>query len=647
MFEDPGLLLLLIPALPLAASALIALLGPGLLRRHSHWPCVLAAGLSCLLALDLCRAVLAGQTGAWSFGPWFESGGLDISLRLRADGLSALLALTVTFVGTLIVIFSIGYMSEDPGYPRFFAEMALFLAAMTGLVLADNYLLLYGCWEGVGLCSYLLIGFWFERPAAAAASRKAFLVTRLGDVGLFLGLMLLWARCGSLDYEAVFGQAATLEPGTRTLICLLLLCGAVGKSAQFPLHVWLPDAMEGPTPVSALIHAATMVTAGVYLLARSLPLFAPAPQVQLVVALVGGLTALLGALQALVQTDLKRLLAYSTISQLGYMFLALGSGLSDVALSGLAASAAIFHLFTHAFFKALLFLAAGSIMHALGGVIDLRRFRGLRQRLPGTHLTFLCGAAALAGVPLVTSGFWSKDDILQTTWAAAASPQAALPYSLLFILALATAGLTAFYTFRAYFLAFWGTEELPAEAAGHAHESPLVMLLPLVVLALGALALGGLLGPTGYFEEFLEHHWLAATPGASRPREVPSRDGLVPVLSALAALAGLAGAWVCYVQQPALPQQLAARWPRLTALLRHRFYLDEIYTILVVRPLEGLAFCCRAVDQHVVDGLVDLVAQVPAWLGQALRPIQNGLVQFYALLMLLGLTGFLLAVLLR
>ncbi|HEY7428758.1 MAG TPA: NADH-quinone oxidoreductase subunit L, partial [Gemmataceae bacterium] len=406
----------LIPALPLASAVVTGLIGPRLLRRHSHWPCILSTAGACVVAIMTFLAVQhgieadpEGQPHAISvYYEWIKVGeagagrGVDVGFSLNADALSAMMVVMVTFVGTLIAIYSVGYMHGDEGYARFFAEVSLFVFSMTTLVLADNFALLYLGWEGVGLCSYLLIGFWFTKPSAADAARKAFLVTRIGDMGLLLGILLLWSRFGyhHLDYQHIFGyvqaadKAGTLDYGLLTTACLLLMCGAVGKSAQFPLHVWLPDAMEGPTPVSALIHAATMVTAGVYLIARCTPLFMLAPAAQVVVATLGGITALLAALIALTQNDLKRVMAYSTLSQLGYMFMALGSGVAikEHSLVTFAVLAAMFHLFTHAFFKALLFLSSGSVMHAMGNVIDMRRFGGLRKVLPTTHWTFLCGA---------------------------------------------------------------------------------------------------------------------------------------------------------------------------------------------------------------------------------------------------------------
>jgi proton-translocating NADH-quinone oxidoreductase chain L len=664
MFKlDP--ILMMIPVLPLVGAGLITLLGPRLLRGQSHWPCILGAAGACVLSFIVLFTV--GQTAddklpAHTFYyTWFQAGDVDVGFSLRADGLTAVMLVTVTFVGTLIAIFSVGYMRDDPGYPRFFAEISLFLFSMTGLVLADNFILLYAFWEGVGLCSYLLIGFWYTKPAAAAAARKAFLVTRLGDIGLFIGILLIWFgfstadnfSLASLDFGTVFAHAALQDPVVITGACLLLFCGAVGKSAQFPLHVWLPDAMEGPTPVSALIHAATMVTAGVYLVARCMPLFALSPEAQLVVAVIGGLTALLAALMAVTQTDLKRILAYSTVSQLGFMFLALGSGVSSQRLAGLAVTAAIFHLFTHAFFKALLFLGSGSVMHAMGGVIDLRRFSGLRRVLPITHWTFLCGAAALAGVPLL-SGFWSKDEILAVTMEASQS-SVGLPiapaffratYLVLFVLALVTAGLTAFYTFRAYFRTFWGEENIPPEAGHHAHESPPVMTGPLIVLAVGALSVGLAFGPTGLFAHYLEDKWTRN----ALPTLVPQAHHfnlVVMLASSAVALGGVTLAWWFYIRRPQVPAELVRAMPGAYELSRNRFYLDELYVAFLVRPLSGLAYVARVFDQYIVDGLVDLFARVPQLLGYLVRPIQNGLVQFYALVMVLGLAGFLLSVLLR
>ncbi|MBI3407818.1 MAG: NADH-quinone oxidoreductase subunit L [Planctomycetes bacterium] len=658
MFSDPRYYLWLIPALPLLAAAVIGVLGKAILRDRSHWLCIGGAIGACILSFMTLSAVsglegdrIDGHRCIRIYYTWFHAGNVDIPFSLQADGLTAVMLVTVTFIGSLIAIYSVGYMHGDPGFPRFFAAVSLFLASMTLLVLANNFIVLFAAWEGVGLCSYLLVGFWYAKPSAADAARKAFLVTRLGDVGLFLGILLIWVNFGySLEYDVVFERARSFDNhGLLVVICLLLFSGAVGKSAQFPLHVWLPDAMEGPSPVSALIHAATMVTAGVYLVARCTPLFGQAPEAQLVVACIAAGTALLAALIALTQSDLKRVLAYSTISQLGYMFLALGSGTMDHRLAAVAVTAAIFHLFTHAFFKALLFLGAGSVMHAMGGIIDMRRFSGLRRLLPVTHWTFLCGAGALAGIPLL-SGFWSKDEILAVTKQAGQPGSFASGiYLLLFFIGVATAGLTGFYTFRAYFLTFWGEEKVPHEAGHHAHESPPVMTLPLCVLAVGAVGAGLVFGPTGWFGGFLEEHWV----NPEFPRRLLSdraehaHDYLVMLFSSIVALTGVGAAYWMYVRQPALADSLARAWTGLYELSRNKFYLDDFFYSMIVKPLTVLALLARVVDQYIVDGLVDLVGQVPAFIGYAVRPVQNGLVQFYALLMALGVGGFFLAILLR
>jgi NADH-quinone oxidoreductase subunit L len=599
---------------------------------------------------------------------------VDAGFTLRADALTAMMLVMITFIGSFIAIYSVGYMHGDEGYARFFAEIALFIFMMTTLVMADNFLLLYLGWEGVGLCSYLLIGFWFTKPAAAAAARKAFLVTRIGDMGFLLGILLIWYSFGHLDYRSIFDAAQSQEKEgvlnhhLMEAICLLLFCGAVGKSAQFPLHVWLPDAMEGPTPVSALIHAATMVTAGVYLVARCTPLFAITPEAQLVVACIGGFTALFAALIALTQNDLKRVLAYSTLSQLGYMFLALGSGVAHAAQSlvTFAVVAALFHLFTHAFFKALLFLASGSVMHAMGNVIDMHRFSGLRRVMPITHWTFLCGALALAGFPLL-SGFWSKDDVLAATYLASHEGSAFRTiYLILFVAGMVTAALTAFYTFRAYFMTFWGELQVPPEAGqhGHAHaeagphhhgpegghepaaapqasyESPPVMTVPLIVLAVFAVGVGFVLGPAG-IKALQIAPFLEATPGFPEPGPEQMMYGLM-ALSAAIALGGIAVAWWMYVKQPDMPARLARGAQGLYQLSLNKFHVDELYDTFILGPLRGVTQFCRIFDQYVIDGLVDLIGHVPRLFGILLRPVQNGLVQFYALAMVLSLTVFIL-----
>ena len=670
--SDVSHLLWLIPALPLAAAVVTAFLGPKVLRAQSHWPCILGAAGACVVSLVVFWAVYSAPGGTEekptqivSYYTVFHADPVNVVFSLRADALTALMLVMVTFISTLIAIYSVGYMhgelhseahgeradahghghgaavppGPNYGYPRFFAEVALFIFSMTMLVLGDNLFILYAGWEGVGLCSYLLIGFWFTKPSAADAARKAFLVTRIGDVGLFLGILLLWVGSGfRLDYQGVF-EHFPRDPFYVTLACLLLLCGAAGKSAQFPLYVWLPDAMEGPTPVSALIHAATMVTAGVYLIARCTPLFMLAPIAQLVVACIGCFTALFAALIALTQTDLKRVLAYSTLSQLGYMFLGLGCAIGGGSHATSAVLASMFHLFTHAFFKALLFMAAGSVMHAMGNVIDMRRFGGLRKIMPTTHWTFLIGALALSGLPPF-SGFWSKDEIVGAAFSAGHNSAAfGAVYFVLFIAAMVTAFLTAFYTFRAYFLTFWGEERIPEEAGGHAHESPAVMTGPLVVLAVFAAAVGMVLAlpPWHLFESFL-----VRTPGFVEGPAAPPEYLLMGV-SAVVAAAGIGLAYWMYVTRPGMAAQFAHAAPRAYLLSSHKFFVDELYDFFLVKPVAGFAQFLRIIDQYVVDGLVDIAGNVPRLLGALFWPIQNGLVQYYALLMVLGMTVFLLA----
>jgi NADH-quinone oxidoreductase subunit L len=627
--SDLDAALRIVPGLPLAGTLVVAVAGPRYLKERSHIPVVVGLGGALLFSLLL--LLEAPPTGFVSYSYDFLSvAAVHLPVVLRADALTCMMLVTVNLIGTLVAVYSSGYMRGDPGYPRYFALLGLFVFCMTMLVSASNLLVLYVFWEGVGLCSYLLIGFWYQRPSAAAAARKAFLVNRIGDMGLMLGLLLLWVAFGSLDLDTILSRAGTADPTTATWICLLLFAGAVGKSAQFPLHVWLPDAMEGPSPVSALIHAATMVTAGVYLVARMMPLFLAAPGVQMVVSGIGAFTALLAAVIALTQHDLKRVLAYSTISQLGLMFLALGAPAGDPDLASGAVAAATFHLFTHAFFKALLFLAAGSVMHGIGDVIDMRRFGGLRRALPWTHAAFLVGGLALAGL-LPFAGFWSKDEVLATVRAASQGPYASF-YNLLFAIALATSLLTALYTFRAYFLSFWGEERLPEEAQGHAHEAGRVMVLPMAILAIGSAIAGVLFGPTHLFAAYI-----SKTPHYPAHGLEHGPDMTVMLLSSLAAAAGIAlAAWLYYFA-PTWPAQVRALFGSLYDAAANRFYLDELYRTFIVAPATALATVCRVFDQYILDGLVDLAGWSAVAVGKVFQPSQNGLVQIYALSMAIGL----------
>jgi NADH-quinone oxidoreductase subunit L len=671
---DIKTLLILIPALPLTAALVTAALGRGMLRRQSHWPTVAALILSfvasIVLLLQVQRQVEQShdryQPAAVTLWNWCNvadvnqpapdagvgnaasgSQGFRIDVTLQADPLTAVMLAVVTCIASLVAIYSIGYMHGDPGYWRFFSYVGLFVFAMTLLVSAANFLLLYVGWELVGLCSYLLIGFWYEKPAAAAAGMKAFLVNRIGDVGFALGIFLIWTTFGTLDLNRVFAAAGTIAGDWRaTAICLLLLLGACGKSAQFPLHVWLPDAMEGPTPVSALIHAATMVTAGVYLVARCSPLFAASVDAQYAVAAIGGITALLGGIIAVTQTDLKRILAYSTISHLGYMFVALGIG----TLAGV--TAAMFHLVTHAFFKALLFLAAGSVMHATGGVIDIRQLGGLRRRLPVTYWTFLVGSLSIAGVvPL--AGFWSKDAILLALSGKAHGAEGGL-YGLLLASTLLGVLLIDFYMFRPLFLVFHGPERLPPDAGHHAHESAGTMTAPLIILAFGAAVVGAYLEWNDGFADFLK-----ATPSLAclNRAEAHAVEIAAPtatqrwhigVVSTVVTLFGIAAAAVVYLGSSKKSARLAAAMNifGLYSLSCGKFFFDPLYSFLIVQPLLAIARLAAWFDRHVIDALVDLCGRLPAMLGTSLRPVQNGAVQFYALVMALGLLALLGALLL-
>ncbi|MBN2580119.1 MAG: NADH-quinone oxidoreductase subunit L [Pirellulales bacterium] len=660
-------LLVVIPAMPLLAAALTAVLGPRLLRTRSHWPTVLGVAFSFAASLLLLfqvhqqvraeknatfpsvtlwqwvdvdssrlaaarTAALVESTAEAGAPPAAKQGTFSINVALQADPLTCVMLAVVTCISLLVAIYSIGYMRGDRGYWRFFSYIPLFVFSMTMLVSASNFLLLYVFWELVGLCSYLLIGFWYQRPAAAAAGKKAFLVNRIGDFGFALGVFLLWTTYGTLNYEDLFGphHLPYAREALGTAICLLLLAGACGKSAQFPLHVWLPDAMEGPSPVSALIHAATMVTAGVYLVARCLPMFREAPGVLHVVAIIGGGTALLGAIIAVTQTDLKRILAYSTISHLGYMFLALGTG------TLLGAVAGMFHLVTHAFFKSLLFLAAGSVMHAMGGVIDIRRFSGLRRRMPITHWTFLFGGLSMAGV-IPFAGFFSKDAILLSL----AECSGGLIYQTLYWTTFGGIVLIVLYTFRPYFIAFFGPEKIPKEAGDHAHESPRVMTWTLVILAFVAFSVGMVLEWNHVLSDFL-----AATPSWTTlplppAPEVLAKEHLAIALqSSAAVLITLACTAALYL---GTRRVIVAR---LTGLLKlvgiyqlsfGKFFFDQIYWLFIILPAEGFAALCAWADNHVIDGLVNLCGAVPRWFGAALRPLQGGLIQFYALSMAIGL----------
>ena len=549
---------------------------------------------------------------------WITIGSFHVEASLLVDPLSMLMTLVVTGVGGLIHIYAIGYMDHDQNVSRFFTYLNLFIASMLVLVLSDNFLGMYVGWELVGVCSYLLIGFWFHRPAAAEAGKKAFIVNRVGDFGFALGVFLIWTTFGTLNFAEVFEAAPTIAVGTITAITALLFVGAIGKSAQLPLYVWLPDAMEGPTPVSALIHAATMVTAGVYMVVRTNVLYSMAPAVLTTVAVIGGLTALFAATMALVQFDLKRILAYSTISQLGYMIMAVGVG---------AYTSGMFHLVTHAFFKALLFMGAGSVMHAMSDVIDIRRFGGLKDKMPATYRTFLIGGAALSGFPFITAGFYSKDEILAKTFE---------DHKLLYAVGLITAFLTAFYTFRAIFLTFHGQPK-DRPLYDHAHENKAVMTLPLWILAVlsivgGFIGLPAALGLPNWLEGWLDpiHH---ATHHANLATEI----GLIAV-SSIVALLGIFLAYRVYLRRPEIAGDEARLYGPAYDLLFNKYYVDELYDALFVQPGRRLGkFLAGIIDIGLIDTiLVDGSARFVGALGRVLSGFQTGHIRNYVTSILIG-----------
>jgi NADH-quinone oxidoreductase subunit L len=561
---------------------------------------------------------------------WISAGAVRIDAALWLDALSAVMILTVSGVAFLIHVYSIGYMHGNEGYGRFFTQLNLFTFAMLLLVLADSLPLLFIGWEGVGLCSYLLIGFWFQKDSAADAGQKAFIVNRIGDAAFLVALLLLFTTFGTLDIRTILYQAPAVlgsGSGLAVLITLLLFAGATGKSAQLPLHVWLPDAMEGPTPVSALIHAATMVTAGVYLVARMSPLYLLAPLTLNLVAAVGATTALMAGTIAVAQTDIKRVLAYSTVSQLGYMFLALGTG---------AFAVGIFHLVTHAFFKALLFLGAGSVIHALGDRQDLREMGGLRKALPVTWLTMLAGALALAGIPLF-AGFFSKDEILYEAWAG--------PFGnpVLWGVGALTAMLTGLYSFRLIYLTFHGTSRLPAEV--HPHESPPVMTFPLAALAVlatlgGFLGLPRVLGGGAWFQEWVSGALTGEVHAAAHGEAAAGSAGFQLALMALSVGLALAGLWLArrwYLRPEPLPEVPAVRIPGLWKVLRGKYYFDEFYFLFISSPLRNASkWLYRAFDVAGIDGVVHGTGETTLWAAGRTGGLQRGHVGGYALALAAG-----------
>jgi NADH-quinone oxidoreductase subunit L len=587
----------LIPVLPLAGFLINGLFG----RRFSKGLVnTFAIGSVVLAFLWVLKTLfgLGGIEAAYTehYFTWIQSGTLTINCDFSVDRLTAVMLLVVTGIGSLIHIYAIGYMAHEGGYYRFFAYLNLFMFFMLTLVLAANYLVLFVGWEGVGLCSYLLIGFYFDKKFATDAGNKAFIVNRIGDFGFSLAMFLIFRQFGSLDFMHVFAQAPGAPVGLLTLIGVLLMFGACGKSAQIPLYVWLPDAMAGPTPVSALIHAATMVTAGVYMTARSWVIYTHAPIAMDVIAYIGIATAFVAATIGLAQNDIKKVFAYSTVSQLGYMFVGVGCG---------AFSAGIYHLMTHAFFKALLFLGAGAVIHSLSGEQDMRKMGGLVRKIPWTCGVMLCASIAIAGVPF-TSGFLSKDAILL-----AADHRA--PW--LFWAGVFTAGMTAFYVFRAFFMTFFGKYR----GQEHPHESPPVMLVPLVILA--ALSLAG-----GYLfnvPEFLH----TVFPAVEAPEEVGPK-----AVAIAAGLFGIALAYLMYVVKPGIPDSMASGAKGLYTLVYNKYFVDEIYDAAVVRPLVdgSRVVLWKGADAGLIDGIVNGIGARAKGIGGVLRLVQSGNTRSYA-----------------
>ncbi len=619
----------LIPLAPLLAFVVNFLFGKRMRGNTTAYIGIASVAVSLLLSV---LVFLEVRTTEEAFNldlyRWIVSGDFEVGIGFYVDRLTSLMLLVVTVVSLLVHIYSIGYMHGEPGLYRFFSYLPLFTFSMLMLVLANNFLELYVFWEAVGLCSYLLIGFWYYKRSASDAAMKAFIVNRIGDFGFGLGVILLFTTFGTLAYEPVFERAPEVSTGTLTAITLLLFMGSMGKSAQWPLHTWLPDAMEGPTPVSALIHAATMVTAGVYLVARANPLFDNAVGTLQVVAVIGLVTALLGATIGLVQNDIKRVMAYSTISQLGYMFFALGIG---------AYVAAIFHLFTHAFFKALLFLGAGSVMHGINGETDMRRMGGLRRYMPQTFLTLTIGSAALAGV-VPFAGFWSKDEILGLAFIE--------HHYWIYALGTLSSFFTAFYITRVLAMTFLGEPRFDTHQI-HPHESPLTMTGPLWVLAALSLIAGfvGVPPEDGFIHHFLEPVFAAhggeevegAAHAVGFTGEILPLMGVATTVSGLGILLALAMyAW----RVPALdPQVWAGRLSAVYRMLYNKYYFDEIYNRLLVAPSRGLGNALWRFDAEVVDGTVNGVAESVGGTGSSLRRLQTGFVGNYALAIGVGLVA--------
>jgi NADH-quinone oxidoreductase subunit L len=597
---------------------------------------ILAAIFSVFIFKDV---VMDGNVRDVAIYTWFESGTLKVSWALHFDSLTAVMVSVVTIVSAAIHVYSIGYMEHDPGIPRFFSYLSLFTFFMLMLVTAANLVQMFFGWEGVGLCSYLLIGFWYDRPSANAAAIKAFIVNRVGDVGFTLGILGVYLLFDSVNFDTIFAGAAGMaghkanllgyQVDALTVICLLLFLGAMGKSAQIGLHTWLPDAMEGPTPVSALIHAATMVTAGVFMVARMSPLFEHAPGALQVVAVIGATTAFFGATVGATQNDIKRVIAYSTVSQLGYMFFAIGVS---------AYGAAIFHVMTHAFFKALLFLGAGSVIHAMSGEQDMRRMGGIWKLIPLTYALMWIGSLSLAGIPFF-SGFWSKDIILESAFAAHSGVGL---YS--YVLGIAAAFLTAFYSWRLIYMTFHGRAHADEKVMAHVHESPKVMTIPLMILALGSI-FAGILGKDSFVGSGMKTFWngaLAMLPEHAALQAAHHVPEIVKLLPTFMALAGIALATLAYVAMPGIPKRFVEQFRGIYKFLLNKWYFDELYDRLFVQPALwlGRGFW-KSGDGALIDGVgPDGIAAATRLIARRAAALQTGYVYHYAFAMLIGVAAF-------
>lgn len=622
---------LFIPLLPLIGFFINIWFGR-FYQERAHWIPILAVFGSFVIALITFVEVVQGKIIHYDVYSWVVSGDFKVTFGFLIDQLTAIMLIVVTSVSLLVHIYSVGYMHGDPGYYRFFAYLNLFTFSMLMLVTANNLLQLYFGWEAVGLCSYFLIGYWYQKKSASDAGMKAFIVNRFGDFGFGLGVFMVFIYFGSLHYTDLFANLHTIQGQTInvlgldislvTLIALLLFCGAIGKSAQIPLHVWLADAMEGPTPVSALIHAATMVTAGVFMVARLNPLYNMSETAMMVVALTGAITSLFAATIALVQNDIKRIVAYSTVSQLGYMFLACGVG---------AYGAGIFHLFTHAYFKALLFLGAGSVMHAMAGELDIQKMGGLKKYMPITFWTFLIASVSIAGIPPL-AGFFSKDEILWLAY------NAGIVGKVVWILGTICAALTAFYSFRIVFLTFFGKFRGTHEQEHHLHESPPSMTVPLTILAFGSITAGWvgippLLGGGNWIGHFLE-----PVLGHPHVHATHAEEWMVIGISIAVGVGGIFVAAVMYLWAPNLPLLLGRTFKSAYTVLWNKYYVDELYDYTIVRPTKWMAskMLQGVTDGKIIEGIVNGAPRLIAEFGEKFRKLQTGFLQHYAMGMAFG-----------